>query len=400
MVTLIAPGFPAVTAYDTELAKTRQDIVALASSSLRNPRDVEKRVRLAYRQYHHAALTGRESDFEAVRRTIADLLRDFGPKEDVCLLKANLDGHFHCLADVKEDLRMCPLLAGRLEARSISADVDFQEGRYEQARAEFEMLIEEFRTWDNLARLALWHSKLGCQEDADRCYVAAEEELTAKEMRSFAWLELQRGALSIGRGRLEKARFHYERAGAAFPGHWRTDEHVAELLALEGDVEKAVILLHSVVMRAPRPELKHAFAELLIFAGRIAEAQPWLDEALAEFLATTQKDMIHYYHHLADFYADSGGQPAEAVKWARKDVALRSNYSTQSALAWALFKNGEFAEGLDWIRLALSSGAQESGIFGTASALFHAAGDPIKGKFYSRAAEEINPRGDGFHMHH
>ena len=400
MVTLIAPRLPVVTAYDAELDKTRQDIVALTSFSLRSPRDVEKRVRLAYRQYHHAALTGRESDFEAVQQTIAGLVRDFGPKEDVCLLKANLDGHFHCLTDVKEDLRMCPLLAGRLEARSILADVDFQEGRYEQARAKFEMLIEEFRTWDNLARLAHWHGRMGREEDADRWYVAAEEELTAKEMRSFAWLELQRGALAIRRGRLEKARFHYRRAAAAFPGDWRTDEHMAELLALEGDLEKAVTLLQSVITRAPKPELKHAFAELLTFAGRIAEAQPWLDAALAGFLATTQKGMVHYYHHLADFYADSGGQPVEAVKWARQDVALRSNYSTQSAMAWALFKNGELAEGLDWIRLALSSGVQESGIFGSASVLFHAAGDPIKGEFYSRAAEKINPHGDGFHMHH
>jgi tetratricopeptide (TPR) repeat protein len=125
-----------------------------------------------------------------------------------------------------------------------------------------------------------------------------------------------------------------------------------------------------------------------------------LEAALAAYLASAQEGAVHYYHHLADFYADAGGQPAEAVKWARKDIALRSNFSTQSALAWALFQNGEIAEGLEWIRRALSSGVQDGGIFSTASSLFLASGDAIQGDAYARAAAEINPHGHCFHMHH
>jgi hypothetical protein len=103
---------------------------------------------------------------------------------------------------------------------------------------------------------------------------------------------------------------------------------------------------------------------------------------------------------LADVYADMEGCAAEAVKWARKDVALRSNFSTQSALAWALLKNGEVAEGLAWIRQALASGVQDGGIFAGAAALFHAAGDQAQGERYAHAAAEINPGGYHFHSHH
>jgi len=67
----------------------------------------------------------------------------------------------------------------------------------------------------------------------------AEEELTAKEMRSFAWLEWQRGALAISRGRCEKARAHYQRAATAFSGHWQTDAHLAELFVAEGNLDEA-----------------------------------------------------------------------------------------------------------------------------------------------------------------
>ncbi len=389
-----------MTAYDSELAKTRRDIAALESLSQRDGRDAEKRARLAYRQFHQASLTGGESDFKAVQQTIAAMVRDFGPTEDICLLKANLDGRFHCLAEVKQDLNMCPSLAKRFAGRSILAEVAFQEGHYEQARAGFEELIRENRTWDNLARLAHWQGKMGHPDEAGALYEEAEDELTAKEMRSFAWLEWQRGALAISRGRCKKARAHYQRAATAFSGHWQTDAHLAELFAAEGNFDEALALMRSVVTRAPKPELQQALGELLAFMGETDKARPWFDAAEAAYLASAQEGGVHYYHHLADFYADAGGRPAEAVNWARKDIALRSNFSTQSALAWALFQNGEVDEGLEWIRRALSSGAKDGGIYATAASLFHAAGDATQGERYAHAAAAINPNGHGFHMHH
>ena len=286
-----------------------------------------------------------------------------------------------------------------MRAGYILADVDFQEGRYREARTAFEALIDERRTWDALARLAHWHGKMGRPEEADRLYEEAEDELTAKEMGSFAWVELQRGDLALSRGGHEKARTHYHRAAKSFPGHWRTDKHMAGLLAAEGDLGEATALMRSVVARAPKPELKQALGELLAFTGKDEEARPWLDAALAAYLASAEAGEAHYYHHLADYYADTDGRAAEAVRWARKDVALRSNFSTQSALAWALFKNGEAAEGLEWIGRALSSGVQDGGVFATASSLFHAAGDVERGESYAQAAAAINPRGHAFHLH-
>jgi tetratricopeptide (TPR) repeat protein len=386
--------------YAFDLAKTRSDIAALESISERDRRDPEKRVRLAYRQFHQASLTGNEPDFRAVQQTIAGVIRDFGPDEDICLLKANLDGRFHRLEDVKQDLRMCPSLAGRHAGRSILSDVDFEEGRYEQARASLDALLGEKRTWDNLARLAHWRGKMGRPDEADELYAEAEEELTAKEMRSFAWLELQRGGVALSRGRYGEARMRYQRAAASFPGDWQTDEQMVKLLAAEGNLDEALALLRGVVARAPKPELKQALGGLLSRMGRTEEARPWLDAAMAAFLASAQEGGVHYYHHLADLYADMPGHQATAVKWAQKDVVLRPNFSTQSALAWALFQNGEVAEALKWIRRALSSGVQDSSIFAMASSLFQAAGDAAEGERCAHAAAKINPLAHGFHHHH
>jgi tetratricopeptide (TPR) repeat protein len=365
-----------------------------------HPGDLEKRVRLAYRLFHRASLTGSMSQFESAEAAIRDTILEFGPKEDLCLLKANLDFRFHRLAEVRRDLQMCPLLAGRFEGRVLLADMDFQEGRYEAARMGFERLIEEDRTWDNLARLAHWKSKLGDIAEADQLYEEAEDNLTAKQMRSYAWVELQRGVLDLTHGRYADAWMHYRRAEEGYPGHWQTDEHFAELLAAEGRFEEAEALFQKVIARAPKPELQQALGELYVFTGRPQEAQPWLDSALAAYLESVRRGGVHYFHHLADFYADAREQPAEAVRWAQKDIEMRSNFSTQTALAWALYRDGQLSRALEYIRLALSSGVRDAGIFSTAATLFEAAGETVESQSYAQTALQINSKHSNFHMHH
>jgi tetratricopeptide (TPR) repeat protein len=391
---------PQLAGYAEELARAEIDITELQSRLERHPRDLEKRVRLAYRLLHRASLTGSMVQFEEVETAILETIVEFGPKEDLCLLMANLDFRFHRLAKVRSDLEMCPLLAGRFEGRVLLADLDFQEGRYEAARLGFEQLIEENRTWDNLARLAHWKSKLGEVAEADQLYEEAEDDLTAKQMRSYAWLELQRGVLALTHGRYAEAWTHYRRADQAYPGHWHTDEHFAELLAAEGRFEEAEVLFQKVIARAPKPELKQALGELYLFTGRPQEAQPWLDSALAAYLESVRNGGVHYFHHLADFYADAREQPDEAVRWAQKDIEMRSNFSTQAAMAWALYRDGQLSRALEYIRQALSSGVRDAGIFSTAATLFEAAGESAESHSYAQAALRINPKHRSFHMHH
>jgi tetratricopeptide (TPR) repeat protein len=391
---------PQLAGYTEELARAEADIADLESKLQRRPGDQELRVRLAYRLFHRASLTGRMEQFEAAEEAIREDLRAFGPKEDLCLLKANLDFRFHRLAEVKRALEMSPLLAGRFEGRVLLADVDFQEGRYDAARQGLEELIKENPTWDNLARLAHWKSKLGEAAEADELYEQAEDDLTAKQMRSYAWLELQRGVLAFQQGRYLEARNHYKRADEAYPGHWHTDEHFAELLAAEGRFDEAEALFHKILARTPKPELQQALGELYLVTGRPDEAQPWLDSALATFLESVRRGGVHYFHHLADFYADARVEPAEAVRWARKDIEMRSNFSTQTAMAWALYLNGEPTQALEYMGMALSSGVRDAGIFATAAKLFEATGQSAQSYGCTQAALQTNPKHHNFHMHH
>jgi tetratricopeptide (TPR) repeat protein len=320
-------------------------------------------------------------------------------KADLYFLKASLAFKLHRLADVRRALEAEPALRDSPQGRTLRADLDFQEGRYERAREGYEGVVRDCRTWDGLARLAYLKFKMGDADGAERLYAEAADELTAKEMRSYAWVELQRGVLDLAHGRHDQALAHYERAERAYSGYWLVAEHTAELLGAKGQLDRAASLYQWVVGLVPRPELQQALGELYQLMGEDAQAETWYERALAGYLESAGRGEVHYYHHLADFYSDVREDGPEAVKWARKDLELRENFSTQAALAWALYRAGDFGAALDLMGRALSSGARDARLFSQAAMIHQAADGNGAGRHYLQLAAEINPHHQSFHVH-
>jgi tetratricopeptide (TPR) repeat protein len=389
----------AKTDYQSELDRIEKNIAELRDHALVPPTDTEKVTKYVHSVYQHAVHTGNLPQLEAVEPVIDEGIRQIRLPGDLYFLKANLAFKLHRLDDVRRNLAADASLLSGAEGKALLADLDFQEGRYAQARSGYQSVIEYNRTWDNLARLAHFEAKMGDAAVADRLFIEAEDELTVKEMRSYAWIELQRGLLDLAHGRHDEAGDHYERADRAYSGHWLTAEHQAELLGAQGRYDQAAALYEDVVERVPKPEIQQAFGELLTVMGEHERAQSWLAKALAGYLDPAQRGGVHYYHHLVDFYADVLKDGAEAVKWARKDIALRDNFSSQAALAWALYRQSQFSEALDRMNQALASGARSAHLFSQAATVYRAAGRAEDAERYAQLAAEINPRHRSFHVH-
>lgn len=386
-----------LTDYEAELRRIDEDISTLEADALVPPLDAEKATLFVYRLYQRASLTGDFDELEAAGDAIDGLIPRLKQTSDLYFLKANLDFKFHRLAEVKRDLEASEYLRESLPGRALQADLDFQEGRYDEAVKGYERLIQDERTWDNLARLAHFKTRMGDVNEADRLYEEAVDELTAKEMRHYSWVELQRGLLDLTRGLYREAHEHYERAERAFSGHWQTEEHMAELLAAQGEYDAALSLYEEVAARTSKPEVQQSLGELYKYTGRPERAEPWLEKSCAAYLASAARGQVHYYHHLADFYSDVREDGTEAVKWARKDVELRRNFSTLTALAWAMYRNGRFAEAFDAINEALSSGAKDAHMFHRAAMIYRkTVGD---GDHLLQKAAELNPHHGNFHVH-
>ena len=387
------------TDYEIELERIDQAISELEGSALTLPINSERATKFVYLKYQRASLTGDLTELAAAETALNTAIRELGPAGDLYFLKANLDFKLHRLAAVKQDLKIGRGLAGSLQGRALKADLDFQEGRYDAARTGYEVLINDDLTWDNLARLAWLKFKMGDVAGAEQSYLEAEDELTAKEMRHYAWVELQRGVLDLKHGRFAEARSHYQLAERAYSGYWLVDEHMAELLGAQQKFDEAVALYKRVMARVPRPEFQQALGELYLAMGQPEQAQLWNEQALAAYLESAERGDVHYYHHLADLYADALEDGPEAVKWARLDIELRENFSTQAALAWALYRAGELTEALERMEQALSSGVTDAQIFSQAGMIYQAAGGNGKGEQYRQLAARLNPHHQGFHVH-
>jgi tetratricopeptide (TPR) repeat protein len=388
------------TDFEIELEQIDKNVAELTKGARDGLTDIQKATRFAYGLYRRASLTGNVADFEATESAINNAIQQVGPWPDLCFLKANLDFKFHRLAKVREDLEMAPSLATCPAGRVLQADLDLQEGKYEEAMAGYGNAILEDRSWDNLARLAYLKGKMGDEGRAEQLYLEAEDEITAKEMRSYAWVELQRGLLDLAHGRYEDTWAHYSQAKEAYTGYWLVEEHIAELFGAIGKFSEAIKLYEKVVVRVEKPELKQAIGELYELMGKPSEAEAWNKEAVFGYLESAQRGHVHYYHHLADFYSDVREEGGEAVKWARKDLYLRPNFATEAALAWALYRDGQIADAFDLINKALTSGARDAQLFYKSGMIYLAAGRSDEGKNLLEQAAQINPHYENFHVHH
>jgi tetratricopeptide (TPR) repeat protein len=173
-------------------------------------------------------LRGDLAEIEQVDVLVDSLLRRFGPWPDLCALKATIDVKLHRIGEVGGRLEVVPGLAETPDGRRLLADVAVQEGRFDDAR----VFLAGLNSSQDLARLAEIERLRGAFDEADRLYALAQDDLTAKQMRSFAWLEVQRGALDLERSRYGDARAHYERAERAYSGYWLVAGHVAALAVL------------------------------------------------------------------------------------------------------------------------------------------------------------------------
>jgi tetratricopeptide (TPR) repeat protein len=383
------------TGYAADMRRIDEEIAALSG-----PDDPERVTRRHYRLYQKASIAGDLAGLTAVIHAIDDAITTLANPGDFYLLKANAAFKLHKLADVASALRAVPSVYHSDEGRLIRADLDFQHGHYQAAENGYLEVLQHERSWGALARLAYCRGKMGDTAGADSLYEEAEDQLTAKEMRAYAWLEVQRGFLDFIQGHHREARLHYRRADTAYPGYWLVEEHIAELLGSEGNYEEAAGILERIVSTIDRPDLDQAIGELYELAGHSGPALFWKERALSAYLQSAERGEVHYYHHLVDYYTDVTEDGAEAVKWASQDLKLRENFATQAALAWSLYRAGQFSNAVCWIDRALVSRAVDARLYFLAGDIYRAAGNEIGGRNLREQAINLNPGVAGFHLHH
>lgn len=320
---------------------------------------------------------------------------------DALRLRARVKYQSHQFAAARDDAaRVVELAPRKAASHQVLGDALLELGEYSRAAEvyrEMERLDSaSVETRARLARLAHLH---GRTDEARKHLEAALAEAGKSTPGTAAWCEVQLGQLEFGRGNWDEAEKHYQAALKLRPDRYVALDHAAELKAARGNYDEALVAYRQIVERVPRPELWQALGDVYVFAGKLPEAKPWHDRALAEYLKSGKEGHAYYIHHLSSFYADVQANPAEALRWAREDFAMRQSVHACDALAWALYRNGEFAEAIPMIEKALALGTRDANLVFHAAMIHLGAGQVEKGRELLRKTAEINPRYNAFHVH-
>jgi tetratricopeptide (TPR) repeat protein len=279
-------------------------------------------------------------------------------------------------------------------ALATEGDARLELGHYAEAEKIYFALNDGGSTPAVRARLARLAELKG---DSQKAIEILQQNLCAGA--DSVWYRVRLGDLFFRRGDFVKAQQHYESARGIRPESYLVLEHLAELRAAQGKFDEAIALYQKVLAAAPRTEFLQALGDLYVFMNRSADAKPWHERALAAYLKSVNAGNAHYYHHLAGFYSDARENPAEALRWARRDKDSRESIYASDTLAWALYRNGEFAAAANEMEHALRLGTQDAHLLFHAGMIFSRAGEIERGSELLKKALAANPRYNSFHMH-
>jgi tetratricopeptide (TPR) repeat protein len=169
-------------------------------------------------------------------------------------------------------------------------------------------------------------------------------------------------------------------------------ERKGELIGAQGRFEEASELYERLYRDAPRPEWAHALGDLYTLWGDLHTAQEWKLRAYSSYLQSVTAGEVYYLHCLADLCSELSGREPEAIEWARKDFALRSNFATQGHLAWAYYRGGYLEEAVDCVAAGLASAVISGRLYLQAACIYAAVSQMQLAGHYMRLAMAVNPR--------
>lgn len=309
-------------------------------------------------RHREVVLTGgRPEDLIALGTAVDRAVERFPDWPDLRLLRAGVALAVHRPDVAAAALAAVPGLAERPPGRVLAADIAQFAGDYRAAGDGYRRAAREDPLWDTTARLAALAFATGAFAEADDLYAAAEDELTAKQMRAFAWVRVQRADLARALGELDRAGRLLADADRAYPDWWYVTARRAALDAASGRPDRAVNGYRSVLAEVDRPDFREALGAALAATGDADGAAAARAGALSAYLASVARGEVHYLHHLAAYYADVQPSAGASVAWARQDAGVRRNGTTLSLLAWCLYRAGRRDEALVVVGEAFALGA-------------------------------------------
>ena len=274
-------------------------------------------------------------------------------------------------------------------------DAQIELGRYPEAVATFQRMVDLRPDLDSYARVSYARELHGHVPGAiDAMRRAAEAGATGQEGTSWARVQLGHLHLNSGAsGALDAAEAEYRRAETETPGYLHALAGLGRVAAARGDWARAIEHYERATATVPLPEYVGALGDVYAAAGQPDAAADAY--ALVRVQARLQAASgINTDLELALFAADHpepGGDPWQVVAQARAALAERPNIYAHDALAWTLFRAGDYDAAWEESRAALRLGTRDPLLHFHAGAIAKARGDREGARRHFGEALAINP---------
>jgi tetratricopeptide (TPR) repeat protein len=337
-----------------------------------------------------AQLSGSYDDYAGAQRALDQAFRVAVAGSGPHLVRASLDFTMHRLAGAEQQLdaidryAVPPDRGERAEIAAMRGDIAFYRGQYGQALAHYDQadaLVPDAASF----RRAIHAARTGNPDRALAYFDQAESAYRSPSPQTRAYFELQRGIVELDRGELDDAMEYFRSADRLFPGRWLIEEHIAEVLTLQGKITEAETLYRTIIRRTGHPEFIDALAGIAAARGDAATAARLHAQSSAIWARRLKQFPEATYGHAVDHCFARKDWPC-ALQLAQKNHQARPFGEAKIALARALLGSGHISQARAMIETVLASSWRTTDLHRAAAEIFAASGMAAKAQEQARLA--------------
>ena len=399
-----APTFPPVpeallTPHPTG---TEHSIRSAQAAVARSPKDANAYASLGAAYFQHARETGDVSDYQLAEESLLKSLdlvsADFSADTALSTMAEVCMGEHRFADAITYAQKALSLGTGDVSPFAIIGDAYADMGAYDKAAIAYDRLTPRDMTLSPRAAYArdsrLSYLKFISGDTAAAIGLmnkAVAEGIEAQlPSENLAWLYYELGEFFTQAGDAASADAAYIAALNTHPGDYRALAALGKLRANNGRYAEAILLYQKAIAVVPMPIFISELGDLYAESGNQAEAQKQYQ--LVQYIGLLGHiNQVLHNRDLALFYADHDMKLSEALDLARKELEVRQDVYTWDALAWALYKNGKFAEASEASDKALKYKTRDALLLFHAGMIAERMGQPEQARNEFKQALQINP---------
>ncbi len=355
------------------------------------PEDADSRVMLANAYLQKARENGDPSLYTRAGEELDRAEESGPPSADLLATRGILALARHEFAAALEfGERAVEMEPGRARFHGVVGDARIELGRYEEAVGSYQTMVglrPDFESYNRVAHARELHG------DPEGAALALEDALAAgsPSPENVAWTHVQLGNLRFTTQDLDDAEDEYERSLRTLPRYPLALAGKGRVAAARGDLGRAAELHRSAFEGAPLSEHAIALGDVYAEMGREEKADEQY-EVVRAMDRLFRANGVNTDLEISLFLADHDIRLADSLGKARSAYEARPSIHAADALAWTLYKSGQYEEARRYSDEALRLGTRDPVKLFHAGMISKKLGRSEEAERHLREAVELNPR--------